>query len=151
MDNIVRGVIAGFAATVVLSALMVMKGMIGVMPDLDIARMLGGMMSQGPAAGWVGHFVIGSVVWGASFAVLYPELPGGPAWIKGALFGLAAWLLMMATVTPMAGQGLFGMRLGSMAAMMTAVLHVIFGVVLGISYARLEAHRRDVSTDGRPA
>lgn len=62
MNNIVRGMMAGFAATVVLSALMVMKGAMGVMPGLDVARMLGGMMGQGPAAGWIGHFVIGSVV-----------------------------------------------------------------------------------------
>ncbi|MBX9708069.1 MAG: DUF1440 domain-containing protein [Caulobacteraceae bacterium] len=151
MNNIVRGMIAGFAATVVLSVLMVMKGMMGVMPELNIARMLGGMMGQGPAAGWVVHFMIGSVVWGTLFAVLYPAIPGGSAWIKGALFGIAAWLLMMVMIMPMAGQGLFGMRLGPMAPMMTAVLHVAFGVILGIVYAKLGAHRRDTLIDGRPA
>lgn len=83
--------------------------------------------------------------------MLYPGILGGSAWIKGALIGLAAWLLMMVMVMPMAGQGLFGMRLGPMAPVMTAVLHIIFGVVLGFVYVRLSAHRRDVFTDGRPA
>jgi len=34
-------------------------------------------------------------------------------------------------VMPMAGAGLFGMAMGIMAPMMTLVLHVIFGAVLG--------------------
>jgi len=35
---------------------------------------------------------------------------------------------------PMAGVGLFGMTMGLMAPMMTLVLHVIFGAVLGVTY-----------------
>lgn len=58
---------------------------------------------------------------------------------------------MMVMLMPMAGQGLFGMRLWPMAPVMTAVLHVVFGVVLGLVYARLSIHRRDVLTGGRPA
>lgn len=149
MRTVFEGMLAGFIATAVLSGLMVMKGLMGVMPELDIARMLGGMMGQGPAAGWVAHFAIGTVAWGGLFAVLFSLIPGGAPWIKGAVFGLAAWLLMMVMVMPMAGQGLFGMKLGPMAPMMTAVLHVVFGVVLGFVYARLPAYQPDAIADGR--
>jgi hypothetical protein len=47
---------------------------------------------------------------------------------------VAAWLGMMIIVMPMAGAGLFGMNLGIMAPVMTLVLHVVFGAVLGAVY-----------------
>ena len=37
---------------------------------------------------------------------------------------------------PMAGAGLFGMKLGVMAPMMTFVLHLVFGAALGWFYGR---------------
>lgn len=44
---------------------------------------------------------------------------------------------MMVVVMPMAGAGLFGMKLGMAAPVMTLVLHMIFGGVLGGVYAAL--------------
>jgi len=38
---------------------------------------------------------------------------------------------------PMAGAGLFGMRLGMMAPVMTLLMHLVFGAVLGGVYAML--------------
>ncbi len=132
--NITRGLLAGFAATVALSALMVAKGMMGLMPELNVIRMLGAMTGGGPIVGWIAHFVIGTVFWGIGFAWLYPKIPGRKAWIKGVLFGLGAWVLMMLLVMPMAGAGLFGLRLGMAAPVMTLMLHAIFGAVLGAVY-----------------
>ena len=133
--NLLKGMVAGFAATVVLSGLMVMKSMMGLMPDLDVVAMLTKMMgASSPAAGWVAHFVIGTVVWGGLFAWLDPNLPGGSHWLKGIVFGVSAWLMMMIAVMPMAGAGLFGMSFGMMAPIMTLVLHIIFGAVLGGVY-----------------
>jgi uncharacterized membrane protein YagU involved in acid resistance len=137
MNNIGKGVIAGFVATTILSMLMLMKSAMGVMPELDIVAMLGSMMGTGPAMGWIAHFMIGSVVWGGLFAVLSPSLPGGNLWLKGVVFGIGAWLLMMVAVMPMAGAGFFGMSLGIAAPVMTLMLHVIFGAVLGGVYAAL--------------
>ena len=37
MSNIFKGVVAGFAGTMVLSVLMLIKQMMGLMPELDIA------------------------------------------------------------------------------------------------------------------
>ncbi len=51
MNRIVAGAVAGFAATVALSAMMAAKGMMGVMPDLDVIAMLSAMMAgAGPFA-----------------------------------------------------------------------------------------------------
>lgn len=134
MQNIKAGLLAGFVATVVLSAIMMAKTMMGVMPELDVVAMLSTMMGASASMGWVGHFVIGTLAWGGGFAVLYGVIPGSGAIVKGILFGIAAWVGMMVVVMPMAGAGLFGMGFGIMAPMMTLALHIVFGAVLGAVY-----------------
>ena len=134
MQNISAGFLAGFIATVVLSAMMVIKGMMGVMPELDVAAMIGMMMGASVAVGWIIHFMIGTIAWGGGFALLYDVIPGGSAVGKGIVFGVAAWLGMMIMIMPMAGAGFFGMNMGIMAPVMTLVLHIVFGAVLGLVY-----------------
>lgn len=135
MRNISAGLTAGFAATIVLSALMVAKAMMGLMPALNVIAMLSHMMGSPTAMGWIAHFAIGTLAWGGGFALVYDAIPGGSAMVKGIAFAIGAWLLMMIVVMPMAGAGLFGLGLGIMAPIMTLVLHVIFGAVLGAVYA----------------
>lgn len=139
-----RSMIAGFVATVVLSLLMIIKGMMGIMPELDVISMLGTMSQNmmgfgGPTVAWMIHFMIGTVVWGLLFAILFSLLPGSGAVRKGISFGVLAWLMMMIGPMPMAGAGLFGMNLGLMAPMMTLVLHIIFGAAMGLVFVRLPA------------
>lgn len=144
MNIYLRSMIAGFAATVILSALMMIKGAMGIMPQLDViamlARMAQDMMGFGGAGlAWMMHFMIGTVVWGILFALLYGTLPGAGAITKGISFGVLAWLLMMIGSMPMAGASLFGLGLGMMAPIMTLVLHIIYGAVLGAVFQALPA------------
>jgi len=133
------GIVAGFVGTVVLSAIMLMKHAMGLMPELDPIAMLTAMTgASSPAAGWVAHFIIGSVFWGIGFAIISPYLLG-PYWLRGAIFAVGAWLVMMAVVMPMAGSGLFGLGLSKMAPVVTLVFHIIFGLVLGGIYGLLGA------------
>jgi len=134
MNNLKAGLVAGCLATIVLSVLMIAKNMMGVMPGLDVIHMLSGMMGMPTTAGWAVHFMIGTIAWGGGFAILYDHIPGGSSLIKGIVFGIGAWLGMMIAIMPMAGAGFFGMNLGIMAPMMTLILHIIFGAVLGIAY-----------------
>jgi uncharacterized membrane protein YagU involved in acid resistance len=83
--------------------------------------------------------MIGAFIFGGMFALLEPTLPGGKLWLKGAIFGVGAWLAMMLAVMPMAGAGFFGMNFGMVAPIMTLVLHVIYGAVLGCVYAALQS------------
>lgn len=144
MNRYLRAMIAGFAATVVLSVLMLMKSMMGLMPGLNVIQMLTGMahgmmgLPVNPAVGWVLHFLIGTVLWGVGFALLYKALPGKGPVVKGIVFGVLAWLLMMLIPMPMAGAGLFGMKMGMMAPVMTLVLHLIWGAVLGATFGGLD-------------
>ncbi|MGX0876553.1 hypothetical protein ACSSV4_001230 [Roseovarius sp. MBR-154] len=137
MTNIAKGLLAGFAATIVLSLLMLMKGAMGLMPALDPIGMIAMMMGVSTAIGWAIHFMIGTVIWGGGFAVLEPRLPGKEMWLRGVVFAIGAWLIMMVAMMPMAGAGLFGMQLGMMAPVMTLVMHIVFGAVLGWVYGML--------------
>lgn len=143
MNKYTAGIIAGFAATVVLSVMMIIKAGMGLMPHLNVIAMLAMMAHQKmglpvtPAIGWLLHFIIGTILWGLAFAALYQYIPGKKAWLKGILFGIAAWILMMIGPMPMAGAGLFGLKLGLAAPVMTLVLHMLFGVVLGLMYMAL--------------
>lgn len=136
MNNILKGVTAGLVATVALSLLMVMKSAMGLMPKLDVISMLSGMMGSDLAMGWIAHLMIG-VIFGGLFSLVASSLPGGSLWLKGVVFAIGAWVLMMVAVMPMAGAGLFGMKLGMAAPIMTFMLHVVFGAVLGSVYAAL--------------
>lgn len=148
MNKYLSGLLAGFIATLVLSLLMVLKGAMGLMPHLNVIAMLSHMLHArmglpaSPATGWVMHFLIGSVAWGLAFAALFDRLPGRKAWQKGVVFSIGAWLLMMLVPMPMAGAGLFGAHLGLPAPIMTLVLHMIFGAVLGASFAALRREPR---------
>ncbi len=129
--------LAGLAATIVLSLLMLLKGAMGLMPALDPIGMIAMMMGVSTAIAWGVHFMIGAVIWGGAFALLEPRLPGGDLWLKGVVFGVGAWLIMMVAMMPMAGAGFFGMNLGMMAPVMTLVMHLVFGAVLGGVYGML--------------
>lgn len=136
-----KGILAGLIATVVLSALMIMKSAMGLMPEFnaikDWVTILSGFgLPATPVAGWIAHVVFGSVVWGGLYAALYDKLPGS-ALVSGITFGVIGWLGMMVVFMPMAGHGMFALGIGPMVAVATLVLHIIFGAVLGLSYDRL--------------
>lgn len=141
MGHIGKGLIAGLAATLVLSALMVMKSMVGLMPELDLPRMLAGMMGSpgNTVLGWGVHLMIGIVGYGIALAVLDKHLPADSSTAHGALLALIGWFIMMLVLMPMVGAGLFALNMGAMAPMMTLVLHLIFGAMLGWTYGKLLA------------
>ena len=134
----VRGIIAGLVATLVLSATMLMKRSMGLMPELDPIAMITVMAGASSAAvGWIGHFLIGAIFWGVGFAILSPYLPGAHC-VRGLIFAIGAWLMMMMIVVmPVAGAGMFGLGLGMMTPVATLLLHVVFGLVLGGVYGLL--------------
>ncbi|SMF83996.1 hypothetical protein SAMN06265365_1526 [Tistlia consotensis] len=142
MNVYTRGMISGFFATVALSLLMMIKSKMGMIPEFDIISMLGAMAGHVVGVtdwnvGWLLHFLIGTLVWGPSFARLHDRLPGTSSIMRGVVFGVLAWLLMMGLLMPMAGAGFFGRSLGVVAPSLALVLHLEFGTVLGLAYGRL--------------
>ena len=139
MTKLKRGIGAGLAATMVLSMIMVAKGMMGLMPELNVIVMLSSMMKTAPIVGWGVHIMIGMLAWGLGFVAVSKYLPGRTDLAKGISFGIAAWALMMLMVMPLAGAGFFGLKMGMMAPVMTLMLHIIYGAVLGFVYDKLGA------------
>lgn len=138
MNTHLAGILAGMIATVVLSALMLLKGMMGMMPDLDVIAMIAGMMGVGAMMGWVAHFMIGAA-YGLVFATASRSGTTGSIVAQGVGLGIAGWLVMMIVLMPMAGGGMFGLAMpsGMMIPAATLMLHIIFGAVLGFSFAKL--------------
>lgn len=134
MQNISTGLLAGLVATVVLVVMMVVQGMMGVVPGLNVAAMIGAMIGSSVAVGWIIHITVHTIAGGGGFAVLYNALPGGTALVKGIVYGVVAWLVLMFTIMPMAGVGIFGLDLGMIAPIIVLLFHLIFGAVLGLVY-----------------
>ncbi|MFW6021523.1 MAG: DUF6789 family protein [Guyparkeria sp.] len=146
MKSTVASFVAAAVATFVLSILMVAKAQMGLMPELNVIRMLAGQLDAGPATGWTVHVLIGVVVYGLAHALVFSRLSFGSHVMRGVLLGLAGWLVMMIAVMPMAGAGLFGLNLGPMAPVATFMLHAIFGAVLGVTYCFLHSRAGEAAT-----
>lgn len=135
--NWMRAIVGGLAATAVMTALMLMAPAMGL-PPMSIGAMLGSLMGGSLFLGWMAHFVIGTVlavIYAAGFARRLP----GPAFVRGALYGLAPWIVAQLVVMPMMGAGPFG---GSFGAGFGSLMgHLVYGAVLGGIYGTgVEAH-----------
>ena len=143
-ESIKSGLTAGFAASAAVGALMIIKTQLGILPELNpigdivaiVDRYTG--LQFPPDTGWIGHFVIGAVGWGVIYTWIRKLLPG-PAVVRGLIFGVLAWLVMMIVFMPVAGHGFFGLSLGIAAPLATFAQHLVFGAVLGAVYAAPEA------------
>ncbi|GAM72380.1 hypothetical protein JCM19236_1551 [Vibrio sp. JCM 19236] len=143
INNLTRGFVAGFIATAVLTLFMMIKSVLGVMPAFNPIHILSNLITEyiglslGMGVGWVMHFLLGSLVWGGALVVLNKILPGTNQLTKAVALAISAWLAMMVVLMPLANLGLFGLALDIKLPVMTFVLHLVFGVALGVSYSKL--------------
>ena len=84
MTNTARGIAAGLAATMVLSMIMVAKGMMGLMPELNVIAMLSSMLM----ALWV-HIA----VWNHPFFAPNETMNG--SWELPALYACGTLMLVL--------------------------------------------------------
>ena len=128
--NWARAAIGGVAGTLVMTAVgLWMAPMMGI-PRMNPAEMLAGQMGGNIALGWAAHLMIG-VILALGYAIVAPSLVGPPA-IRGAIYGIAPWLVAQIAVMPMMGAPLFS---GSVVLAMGSLLgHLIYGAVVGAVY-----------------
>ena len=139
MSNSMKGMVAGLVATLVLSGLLLLKGTMNLVPELSIISLLMGLGSITLVQAWMDHFIVGVVAWGLAFGA-YDSLASRPAhWLKGIIFGVFAWVVMMVLFTPLAKAGVFGWKIGPTAAAVTLIYHLVYGAVLGTTYGLLSA------------
>ena len=138
-----RALLAGFVAWVVFTIVLYMAPLMGL-PAMNVPAMLGGMFGMNSIAlGWIMHLMIGLILALVYVYWLARFLPG-QGWLRGLLFGLVPWIVMMVMVAPMLPMlnpsmakmppGFFFANLGAGAIMGSLVAHLIFGAVLGAIY-----------------
>ena len=116
---------------------MLLNSTMDLMPQINIVRMLANLATLSTTAAWMDHFIVGVVIWGLLFAV-YDGVATRPAhWLKGIIFGVFAWLMMMVAFMPLAGAGFFGTKIAITALVGLLILHLVYGVVLGATYGFL--------------
>jgi uncharacterized membrane protein YagU involved in acid resistance len=130
--NYGRAVIGGLFGTVLLTVVgLVVAPMMGI-PKMNPAAMLAGAMGGNVALGWMAHFMIG-IVLALVYAAVATLLPGAP-WLRGALYGIAPWLMLEVAVLPMMGMPLFA---GSAVVAMGSLFgHLVYGGTVGAIYGR---------------
>mgnify|MGYP000377392365 CR=1 FL=1 len=152
--NVGTAVLAGLVATLVMTVLMYAANITG-MVKMDMPLMLGAMVAEpGSTARLLGlgiHFMMGVI-----FALIYAAIWSGtgiaPSAATGLLFGLVHGLAagvamgampvmhprMSASASPdgrtLPSPGVFALNYGMMGAAGVLVLHLAYGLVLGLIY-----------------
>lgn len=128
-----RAIAAGMIGTAVMTAVGLWVAPLMGMPPMNPAEMLAGPMGGSMALGWMAHFAIGTIL-ALIYAVVAPWLPGPPA-VRGALYGLAPFLVAQIVLMPMMGMPVFS---GSVAMAMGSLIgHLIYGAVVGGVYGEV--------------
>lgn len=152
MSRVQKGIVSGLVATVAVSLLEIANLMLG--PWANSFPKLLSYILQVPdliAVGWAAHLVVGTLVLGPLFGVLCPRLPTDTPESKGILFAVGAWIVMMLTVAPLGGIGMFAAAAGFGTIAWMLVTHVVYGAVLGGVYGwmvqRDKRRAREAATD----
>jgi hypothetical protein len=90
-------------------------------------------------------FVNGAIVWGFVFGQTYRFLPGNSPWLKGAYFGVCAWLVMGFLFFPLVDRGIFAAKLGlgiAPAMLMLGAL-LAYSVTMSLVYDLLDRASAD--------
>ena len=158
------GIIAGFAATIVMSLLLVISylvtGFIGDENGGTLSRWFYNLshneLTSGvydiPIAAFSVNLLAG-LGWAMIYAGLVEPRLKGPGWLRGMLFALVPWILSLVVFFPAVGGGFLGMDLdaGPLPAIGNLVLHLIYGAILGTVYCIPEVSGASDSADRRSA
>jgi hypothetical protein len=142
-----RAILAGIIGTVVMTAVGLWIAPLMGMPAMNPAEMLAAAMGGSLVLGWIGHFMIG-ITLAIGYALVAPWLAGPPV-VRGALYGIAPFLLAQIVVMPMMGMPLFS---GSaVMAMGSLIGHLVYGGVVGGVYGPVPARAEVASARGASA
>jgi len=128
-----KSILAGIIGTAIMTVVTMVAPMMG-MPKMSPPDMLVGMLGVPVAAGWAMHFAIG-IMFAFAYTYLFSKVNIGNIWLKGAAFGIAAF------VAAQIGMEVMGMMMpmpemqGSMV--LTAIGSLIGHIVFGIAVAKV--------------
>ncbi|MBW3634727.1 MAG: hypothetical protein KY456_17040 [Chloroflexi bacterium] len=147
-DWLRAGVLAGFlgtfAMTIVLIAAYGLASSIGSADGTVLQRWSWALVNNPVAERTADGVVLAigaNLAMGLLLALVYaryvePRL-SGPSWWRGMIFSLVPWLLSLVIFLPLMGGGLLGMNVGAgpLPILGNLILHLVYGAVLGSSYA----------------
>src|SRR6476469_9586130 len=144
MPSGLKGSIAGFIATLILSALILIFNNAGILKELDIVEHIDKLGSIQRTAAWVDHFIVGSLLWGpiyAGFEATTSETR--PHWQKGLLFGCITWFLMMVIFMWFIGgwtfnSAGFSWKISAVETFGMLGMNLVYGLSLGTAYGLLD-------------
>jgi uncharacterized membrane protein YagU involved in acid resistance len=127
-NKFMKAVIAGIAATAVMTVVAVMGPYMGL-PKMNPADMLSGMLGVSPAIGWIMHFMVG-IIFASTYVYWFdPMVRIASKFWKGLLFGLAVFvfaqimMFLMGMIKPMpAPENPMLMMVGSLIG------HFVYGI-----------------------
>jgi hypothetical protein len=135
--------LAGLAGMLAQSALMSLKVSLGVLPDFhpygELQRLLRSAFGAhlSPGAVWLLSYLKGSLIVGFVFSRLFHRLPSRTGAIKGAIFGLGAWLAFGVLLFPALGMGVFGTHRGTAPLFFSLLMLLVYSVTMGVVYSSL--------------
>ena len=138
MSRVKKGVVAGLAATVVVSVLEAINLLGGPwftsFPEI-VAHMLG--MPGNLAVGWVAHILMGTLVLGSLFGALCPRLPTDTWSTKGIAFAVGAFVVLLVGIFLFGDPSVFSGSDGFGTIAWLLITNAVFGLVMGNVYGRL--------------
>jgi hypothetical protein len=137
LHDLGKGVIAGLAATVPVAILIVIKGGLGLLPQVDFITLLTNLTGFGwGGAGWIFLFVAGGLL-GVGFSALdshVGHVTGAGEIAHGVLFAVLLWAALMLVILPVYGGNVFGV--GFAVAVLAGLL--LYGIIMGVVYAAMK-------------
>ena len=144
-DWLWKAAVAGLCGSLAHSLLMYVKATAGILPEFNPYESL-----QLALSAWIGRDVPAFVPWLISYlngstvvSFVYGQfhsyLPGSSGTVRGAVYGVACWVVMNVVFFPLIGIGGFaaGTGLGIWPALFSLLMLLTYSVTLGIVYASL--------------
>jgi hypothetical protein len=143
--RLVNGVTAGLAAAAASGLVAAVATRSGLSPRFNPPDLLAMLTGTAPNAllGWAAHLVVYGLLLGLLFGALGRKLSDLGYGLSGLFFALFTYGAVGLGFLPLAGGGVFGIDLGYATVPVLLVAHLVFGLTLGGTYARLAGRDRD--------
>lgn len=143
-DSVLSGFVATFAMTVVIAAAYGLAVAIGQEGGATIERWFWALShnpvtesTQGAFALAIALNLVMGLVWACVYGYIVEPRLSGPGWRKGVLFSLGPWILSVIAFLPIMGGGFLGAEIdaGPLPILGNLILHLVYGAVLGATFA----------------
>jgi len=128
---------AGAIAAILMLATRIGMKKLGMDLKMDVLNMLGSMIGTGRKTGMILHVLLGAVfalpyVWGLVYFNITHNF-----WLWGLVGGFTHWIISGVLIGVMPGVSSFAKNFGKQDIMAFLMGHLLFGIIVGISYSYL--------------